>query len=152
MKKALITGSFDPPTKGHLDLIKKCAKLFEETVVLVSVNSGKTYMFPLEKRLEMLRAMCAGISGITVDHFDGLVGEYAGKNGIDVIVKGARNGSDFEYETMLDRVNKTVCSINTIIIPSAPEYEHISSTSAREMIIHGGNKDAFLPEEVIRLI
>ena len=152
MKRALITGSFDPPTLGHLDLINRCAALFDETVICVFVNSEKKYMFSLEKRLQMLKEMCGGIDGVSVDHFNGLVADYARTKGIDVIVKGARNGSDFEYECMLSNVNKAVYDVETLILPSRPEYGHISSTSAREMIKYGGNLEAFLPEHVIRII
>lgn len=152
MLKALITGSFDPPTLGHLDLIKRSARLFDETVVCIFVNSDKKYMFPLDKREKMLSAVCGGIANVRVDTYDGLVADYAREKGVNVIVKGARNGSDYEYETLISRVNRTVYEVETVILPSSPECEFISSTTAKEMIKYGGNLAAFLPEEVIKLI
>ena len=152
MKKALITGSFDPPTLGHLDLIERSAELFDQTVVCIFVNSEKNYMFGLEKRKSMLEAVCARFDNVTVDACGGLVADYAAKNGIDVIVKGARNGADFDYECMIARVNNSVFETETVILPCRPGLEHVSSTAAREMIKYNGNLEAFLPREVIRLI
>ena len=152
MKRALITGSFDPPTKGHLDLIKRASALFDRVTVCIFINSEKKYMFSLEKRKEMLTAMCRDIPNVKVDSFGGLVSDYAKKNKADVIVKGARSGSDFEYEAMLSEVNNTVHKVETVILPSDPSLSHISSTSAREMIRYNGNLEAFLPPQVIELL
>lgn len=152
LKKALITGSFDPPTIGHLDLIRRTAAIFDRVTVCIFVNSEKKYMFPLEKRLQMLRAMCAGIPGTSVDSFDGLVAVYAEKMKADVIVKGARGGSDYEYEASIAKVNESVHKVETLILPCDPSLSHISSTAAREMVKYGGNLKAFLPPEVIDLL
>ena len=152
MKKALITGSFDPPTLGHLDLIERSSKLFDQTVVCIFVNSEKKYMFDLDTRKKMLDALCARFDNVTSDTFGGLVADYAAGNGIDVIVKGARNGSDFDYECMISRVNNSVFRTETVILPSDPSLSHVSSTTAREMIKYNGNLEAFLPREVIGLL
>ena len=152
MKKALITGSFDPPTLGHLDLIERCSALFDQTVVCIFVNSEKNYMFGLEKRRKMLEAVCARFDNVTVDAYGGLVADYAAENGIDVIVKGARNGADYDYECMIARVNDSVFETETVILPSRPGLEHVSSTAAREMIKYNGRIEAYLPQEVIALL
>ncbi len=152
MKRALITGSFDPPTKGHYDLIKRSAAIFDEVIVCLCVNSEKKYMFPLKKREEMLSVMCRDIRGVRVDKTDGLVAKYAADNGVSVIIKGARNGSDFEYEKMLNSVNMSICPIETMILPTRPELEHISSLTAREMIKHGGPLEEYLTFDVIALL
>ena len=152
MKRALITGSFDPPTKGHLDLIMRAAGLFDEVVVCICINSEKKYMFDLETRKCMLETMCKNLPAVRIDFYDGLVASYARDNGIDVIVKGARNGSDFEYEAGLAAVNFGLYPVETFILVSKPEYSHFSSTVAREMIRYSGNVEDYLPPEVIRLI
>ena len=152
MKRALITGSFDPPTKGHLDLIKRTANLFDEVIVCVCINSEKRYMFDHEKRKRMLEAMCKCLPAVRIDICDGLVANYVRDNGIDVIVKGARSGSDFEYEAMLAAVNSGLYPVETLILISRPEYSHFSSTVARDMIKYSGNVEDYLAPEVIRLI
>jgi len=152
MKRALITGSFDPPTRGHLDLIKRTAALFDRVTVCIFINSEKKYMFSLEKRTEMLIAMCREVPNVRVDSFGGLVADYAKKIKADVIVKGARSGADFEYEATISRVNCTVFPVETVILPTDPTLSHISSTSARDMIRYGGDLEAFLTPEVIELI
>ena len=152
MKRALITGSFDPPTKGHLDLIKRTASLFDRVTVCIFINSEKNYMFSLEKRKEMLISMCRDIPNVKVDSFGGLVADYAKKIKADVIVKGARSGSDFEYEATISKVNCTVYPVETVVLPTDPTLSHVSSTSARDMIRYGGNLEAFLTREVIELI
>jgi len=152
MKRALITGSFDPPTKGHLDIIKRSAELFDSVTVCIFVNSEKRYMFSLATREEMLKAMCKGISNVRIDTCDTLVASYINENGIDVVVKGARNGSDFEYEAMLARVNSGMCSAETVILPARAELAHMSSTAAREMIKYSCNLDEYLTPEVIAII
>lgn len=152
LKRALITGSFDPPTRGHDDLIRRTAALFDEVIVCLCVNSEKKYMFSIEKREEMLKAMCRDIENVEVDKTEGLVAHYARDNKVDVIVKGARNGADFEYEKMLRRVNISVYPVDTLILPTKPEYEHISSLTAREMIKHSASLDEYLTPEVKALI
>ena len=152
MKRALITGSFDPPTKGHFDLISRTAKIFDQVVVCICVNSEKRYMFSLEKRREMLSAMCTGLDNVRTDVHDGLVAYYARDNQIDVIVKGARNGSDFEYETILSAVNMSMAPVETLVMPTKAELSHVSSRVARDMIMHSGNVCDYLTPEVIKLI
>ncbi len=152
MKRAMITGSFDPPTRGHLDIITRSASLFDEVVVCLCVNSEKKYMFSLEKRKEMLNAMCRPFKNVRVDSTDGLVASYARDSKVDVIIKGARNGSDFEYEKMLRSVNMSVYPVDTLILPTRPELEHISSLTAREMIKHKAPLSDYLTPEVISLI
>ena len=152
MIRALITGSFDPPTKGHLDIIKRSSEIFDEVVVCLCVNSEKKYMFEAEKRKAMLDAMCADIENVSTDTTEGLVADYVKKNGIGVIVKGARNGADFDYESTMAKVNKLLCSAETLILPAKAEYVHVSSSIAREMIRYSANVDEYLPKEVIKLI
>lgn len=152
MRRALITGSFDPPTKGHLDIIKRSAALFDEVVVCLCVNSEKRYMFDAAKRRAMLDAMCASVPNVRTDMTEGLVADYVKSNGIDVIVKGARNAADFEYEVTLAKVNSLLCSAETLILPAKAELSHVSSLVAREMIKHSANVEEYLSDEVIALL
>lgn len=150
--KVMITGSFDPPTLGHSDIIARCARMFDEVVVCICVNSEKKYMFTVKDRTEMLRAACRNYPNVTVDICDGLVSEYAASHGIAAVVKGVRSGADFEYECVLDAVNRSVADVETILLPSRPEYRHLSSTVGREMIRYGRELSKFLPGEVIPFV
>lgn len=150
--KAMITGSFDPPTLGHQDIIERATKIFDEVVVCLCQNSEKRYMFTVDQRLEMLKACCKNLPNVTVDTCTGLVAEYAATHGVGVIVKGVRDGVDFEYECILDTVNRSIAPVDSVFLPSRPEYRHLSSTVGREMIRYGRNLSGYLPEAVIRTL
>lgn len=152
MKRALITGSFDPPTLGHIDVIRRTAAIFDEVVVCVCHNSEKSGLYSPELRCEMLRCSLAHLPNVTVDHCTGLVADYAATHQIDVIVKGIRSASDYEYEEMIARVNLLNAPVETLFLPADPAYQFISSTVAREMIRYGRALDQILPPEVIELL
>ncbi len=152
MKRALITGSFDPPTLGHIDVIGRTATVFDEIVVCVCHNSEKSGLFSLDVRLEMLRRSVERFPNVTVDHCTGLVADYALAHGIDVIVKGVRTTADYEYEAMIAQVNLLNAPIETLFLPADPAHQFISSTVAREMIRYGRALDKILPPEVIELL
>lgn len=151
-KKALITGSFDPPTLGHYDIIKRAAELFGGVTVCIFRNSGKKYTFSEDVRIEMLKALCKDIPGVSIDSSDLPVVIYAKENSVDLIVKGARNTVDFEYEKNLHNVGADICpGIETVILFSRPEYERVSSSSARELIKYGLDLSKYLSPEVIEI-
>ena len=152
MKRALITGSFDPPTLGHLDLIRRAAAIFDEVVVCVCYNSVKQGMYSHEMRMEMLRRALTDCSNVSVDLCEGLVSDYAVEHHIDVIVKGVRNATDYDYEAMIAQVNLLNAPIETLFLPTNPAYQFISSTVAREMIRYGRALDRILPKEIIEMI
>lgn len=152
MNRALITGSFDPPTLGHIDVIRRTAGIFDEVVVCVCHNSKKVGAFPPVLRVEMLRRSLEKLTNVRVEQWDGLVADYAAANGIDVIVKGIRSAADYDYEEMIAQVNLLNAPIETMFIPAAPEYRFISSTVAREMIRYNRALDKILPAEVIELL
>ena len=152
-KKALITGSFDPPTLGHLDIIKRAADIFDEVTVCLFKNSEKRYTFSEETRLEMLKAICKDIDGVKVDSSDKPVVIYAKENSIRFIVKGARNSVDFEYEKFLHQVGNDINpDVETVILFSKPEYERVSSSAARELLRYGLDLSKYLSPEVIEII
>lgn len=150
---ALVTGSFDPPTYGHLDIISRSASLFDRVVVCIFNNSAKQYMFSLDERVKMLERIAEDFDNVEVDVSEVLVADYVREKGIDLIVKGVRNSTDFEYETTISEVNKVNApEVETFLLPSAPQYRFISSTIARELIRYGKGLEQVLPQAVIEMI
>lgn len=151
--KALITGSFDPPTLGHLDIIQRACTMFDSVTVCIFVNSLKNYTFDTQTRKSMIEAMCDGIDNLSVDFTDTTVPDYYDKNGFDVIVKGVRNSRDVEYETELSELYKSQnAKVETVFLPSAPQYRWVSSSAAREIMRYNADLTPVLHESVIKLI
>ncbi|MBQ8552455.1 MAG: pantetheine-phosphate adenylyltransferase [Clostridia bacterium] len=152
-KKALISGSFDPPTIGHYDLVMRAARMFDEVYVTEFVNSSKNGFFNAEQRLCMLRSAFKGIPNIHVDSWGGLLVDYAREHGIGTIVKGARSATDFDYEQSMALINRSLePELDTVIIPTRAEYMHISSTMVRELIRYGCDYTKAVPAGVAELI
>jgi pantetheine-phosphate adenylyltransferase len=151
--KALISGTFDPITLGHLDIIERAASMFDSVTVAICVNGDKSSKFTLEQRKEMANLACAHIKNVKIDVCDGLLAAYTEKNGISVIVRGVRDANDVPYEISLSTINRSLHNHpDTIFIPSKPEYTHISSSYVREMIKYGESLKNALPEAVIDYI
>ena len=151
--KAVFTGSFDPITNGHIDIIKRASTIFDELHVLVCVNSEKKGMFDTDERVEMVKLACAEISNVTVSLCEGLLTDYTEKNGISVIVRGVRDGNDLSYETSLATINRGLRNHpETVFLPSKAEFSHISSTYARDMIKYGEDLTDALPVSVINYL
>ena len=152
-KKALITGSFDPPTLGHLDIIKRAAEIFDDVTVCLFKNSEKKYMFPESVRFEMLSEMCKDIPGVKVDSSDKPVVVYAKENSMRFVVKGIRNATDFEYEKFLHQLGNDINpDVETVILFSKPQYERVSSSAARELIRYGLDLSKYLAPEVVAIV
>ena len=137
MKRALIGGSFDPVTVGHINLIERAAAVFDEVYVVVLDNSAKKTMFSSAQRLELLRAVCAPFPNVRTDLSHALAADYMLQHEIGWLVKGARNGQDYEYEANLAEINREIGGAETVIFPALPELRFISSTFVREMIRYG---------------
>ena len=155
MAKALVTGSFDPVTLGHMDLISRASKIFDRVTVGIFVNSTKSYMFSAEDRAAMIEEACAeaGLSNVAVELCTGMVAHYVRDNGIDAIVKGIRGAADAEYERMIDEANKLVYpGAETMLLISNPRYGAVSSTVVREFIRYGEDISALVPSSVLRRI
>jgi len=154
MKKAIITGTFDPVTVGHLDVIKRAAAIFDEVHVCVLNNGEKQTMFTAEERLRIMKAATEKVLGnITVGSFDGLTSDYMKEHDITCIVKGVRNSTDFDYEYGIAEImKKFLPGCETVLLPSAPEYIHVSSTFVREIIKYGGPLEDAVPEGAVRVI
>mgnify|MGYP002511143169 CR=1 FL=1 len=153
MKKAIYPGSFDPVTKGHLDVIERSAKLVDELVVSVLNNSAKNALFSVQERVTMLKELTAHIPNVTVDAFSGLLVDYAKKIGAVILVRGLRAVTDFEYELQIAQTNHEIdTDIETIFLTTRLEYAYISSTIVKEVASYGGDISHFVPRQMIARI
>ena len=147
--KALFPGSFDPFTAGHLNILKRALTMFDEVVVAVGINQDKRGFFDMEKKLSIIREATAGLAGVSVISYDSLTIEACRQLGVQHIVRGVRNMIDFETERSIADANRRLApEIETIIIPTAQEFAHISSSAVRDILRHGGDYSAFIPEGV----
>ena len=146
---ALFPGSFDPFTAGHLNILKRALTMFDNVVVAVGINQDKRGFFDMDKRLDIIRQATAGIDGVSIIQYDNLTVDTCRALGIRHIVRGVRNMIDFETERSIADANRRIApEIETIIIPTAQEYAHISSSAVRDILKHGGDYSAFIPEGV----
>jgi pantetheine-phosphate adenylyltransferase len=150
MKRAVCPGSFDPPTNGHLDVVARAAALFDEVVVAVLVNKSKKSMFTVDERMAMLAEVTAEYPNVHVGSFHGLLVDYCRKNDIRAIVKGLRAITDFDYELQMAQMNKRLSGVDTLFIPTSPEYSFVSSSLVKEVATYGGEVGHLLPPSVHR--
>lgn len=149
MKTAVYTGSFDPVTTGHLDIIERASSLFDHVIVCILNNSEKKCsLFSVEERVIMLKDAVSHLPNVEVDSDQGLVIDYVKKKGADVIIRGLRQISDFEAELQMAQANRTVGGIETMFLASNPKYSDISSTVVREFSKYGVAVKEFVPENV----
>ncbi len=146
---ALFPGSFDPFTAGHLNILRRALTMFDEVVVAVGINQDKRGFFDMPKRLQIINQATSGIPGVSVIQYDSLTIDLCRKLGIKHIVRGVRNMIDFETERSIADANRRLApDIETIIIPTAQEFAHISSSAVRDILKHGGDYSAFIPKGV----
>lgn len=146
---ALFPGSFDPFTAGHLNILRRALTMFDEVVVAVGINQDKRGFFDMPKRLQIINQATSGIQGVSVIQYDTLTIDLCKKLGIKHIVRGVRNMIDFETERSIADANRRLApDIETIIIPTAQEFAHISSSAVRDILKHGGDYSAFIPKGV----
>lgn len=139
MANAVYPGSFDPITLGHCDIIQRIQKIFGNVTVLVSQSSRKNYLFSAEERKALVEGALKGVPNVKIDIHDGLTIDYAKKNNAQVIVRGLRAVSDFEYEFVMANMNRKLNSgIETMIVFASPEFYYISSNTVKEVAMHGG--------------
>lgn len=144
-------GSFDPVTNGHLDIIRRAARLFPRLVVAVVANPNKLPMFDLSERVAMLRESCHDLPGVEVDLFEGLLADYLRRVGAGLIVKGLRIVSDFEHEFSMSILNRKLKDgVETVFLPASLEFAYISSSSVKEVFALGGDVSEFVPLPVLR--
>ena len=153
MKTAIYPGSFDPITKGHLDVLKRAADIFDKVIVVVSVNVNKKSFLSVEDRVQLIKQSCKDIPNVEVDSFDGLTIEYAKKRNANVLIRGLRAVSDFDYEMQLSQANSALCSdIHTVFLITKPKYNFISSGTVREIALMNGDISKFVPEPVAKYL
>ena len=149
MATALCPGSFDPVTNGHLDIIERTARHFDDVVVAVSRNPQKSQsLFDLDERQEMLHEVTAHLSNIRIEFFKGLLVDFARDHGANAIVKGLRAISDFDYELQMAQMNQQLSGIDTFFISTSPQYSFLSSSLVREVARFGGDVSTMVPKSV----
>ncbi len=153
MKIAIYPGSFDPVTVGHLNIIRRASKIFDRLIVCVMVNSGKSPMFSLEERVELIKLVTNDLSNVEVDGSDRLLAEYARQIGDCVIVKGLRAGSDFENEFQMAMINRKINpALDTMFLTAEHEYTYLSSSMVKELGHYHVDLSDFLPEQIIPVV
>ncbi len=153
MSKWIYAGSFDPVTKGHLDIIERAVKINDDVVVAVLVNREKTPLFSLEERIDMLEQCTHNMGGVTIKSFSGLLMNFAESQNAKALVRGLRTISDFDYEFRMAALNKRQNSeIETIFIMAGTEYSYISSSAVKEIGLLGGDISQMVPEIVLNKI
>jgi len=146
--RAIFPGSFDPITNGHLDVINRAIKLFDELVIAVGRSPVKNQLFTPKERVEMIAELVADMPNVSVESFDGLTVEYAAKKKADVILRGLRSLTDVQYEFQLAMTNRAVAGIETVFVMTSEQYGFTSSTLIRQVATLGGNLSKLIPENV----
>ncbi len=152
MKTALYTGSFDPITNGHLNIIQKASKLFDKIIILIANNANKNYLFDIDNRISMLKKSLSNFNNIQIEYSDGLIVDAIDKYKANCVIRGVRNSSDFDYEQQMANMNKQLNhNCETIFLMPDAEYASISSTLVKEIALNNGNIEKFIPLEIQEL-
>jgi pantetheine-phosphate adenylyltransferase len=149
VRRAVCPGSFDPVTNGHIDIIARASTLFDEVVVAVGMNKAKQRLFSAEERIEMLTEACAGYQNVGVDSFEGLLTDFCRRHDVHAIVKGLRAVSDFDYELQMAQMNSSLAGIETVFVPTSPEYSFLASSLVKEVAAFGGDVSSLVPPLVL---
>jgi pantetheine-phosphate adenylyltransferase len=148
-RRAVCPGSFDPVTNGHLDIVGRASKLYDEVVVAVLVNKGKSSLFSVDERIDMLTSVTAEYGNVRVDSFHGLLVHYCQAHGIPVVIKGIRAVSDFDYELKMAQMNHGLTQVETLFMPTNPEFSFLSSSLVKEVATWGGDVGRLVPPLVL---
>ena len=153
MRIAIYPGSFDPITKGHLDILKTGAEIFDKVIIAVARNSEKKGFLSVDDRVKLIRESIKDLENVEADSFEDLTIEYAQKRGAKVLIRGLRAVSDFEYELQLSQANSALCSdIKTVFLTTKPKYNFISSSTIKEIYLNNGDISKFVPEPVYEFL
>ena len=145
---AVVPGSFDPFTYGHRDVVRRAHALFGQVVVAVTVNTAKEHLLDLETRTRLVRECCAGLDGVSVEPLDGLLVAFCAAHDARIVVKGARSGTDFDYEQAMAQMNASLGGVETVVLPAAPSWCFVSSTFIRQIARAGGDVSPYVPPAV----
>ncbi|GAB2784418.1 pantetheine-phosphate adenylyltransferase [Amycolatopsis magusensis] len=148
MRRAVCPGSYDPVTLGHIDVFERAAKLFDEVVVTVMVNPKKHGLFSIDERMDLITSSVTGIPNVRVDSWQGLLVDYCREHDIVAITKGLRAVSDFDYELQMAQMNHRLTGVETLFMPTNPEYSFLSSSLVKEVATYGGDVSHLLPDVV----
>jgi len=149
VRRAACPGSFDPVTNGHIDIISRASTLFDEVVVAVGVNASKKRLFSVDERIEMLAVAIEPYDNVRIDQFDGLLTDFCSTHDVQAIVKGLRAVSDFDYELQMAQMNSSLSGIETVFVPTSPEYSFLASSLVKEVARFGGDVSGLVPPDVL---
>ena len=150
MRRAVSPGSFDPVTNGHLDIVDRASRLYDELIVAVLINQSKHGLFTVDERLDMLREVTKGYRNVRVEAFQGLLVDFCRAQGAGVVVRGLRAVSDFDYELQMAQMNIGLAGVETLFMPTNPLYSFLSSSLVKDVAKWGGDVSAHVPEVVAR--
>ncbi|MGI8698092.1 MAG: pantetheine-phosphate adenylyltransferase [Mycobacteriales bacterium] len=149
-RSAVCPGSFDPVTNGHLDIVGRASRLYDDVVVAVMPNRSKAGLFSQDERIAMLREVTDAYGNVTVEAFEGLLVDFCRDRGIAAIVKGLRAVSDFDYELQMAQMNHGLAGVETLFMATNPLYSFLSSSLVKEVATYGGDVSGLVPEPVLR--
>ncbi len=153
MKTAILAGSYDPITNGHLDIIHRAAKLFDKVVVVVVFNTAKHSLFTVEERMELIRTVTTDIPGVEISCWDKLLVDFAVKYENPVIVRGLRSITDFEYEFQMEMFNKHLRrDVETVFLASSEKYTYLSSSAVKELAYYGSDLSEYVPAPIRQIV
>ena len=150
MHKAVCPGSFDPVTNGHLDIVARASKLYDEVTIAVMVNRSKSGLFTLDERMEMVRETTIEYGNVVVESFGGLLVDFCREREIPVVIKGLRAVSDFDYELQMAQMNHGLGGVETLFLSTNPLYSFLSSSLVKEVATYGGDVSGLIPEAVLK--
>lgn len=149
MKRVVCPGSFDPITFGHIDIIERASKMFDEVVIAVLVNKTKSTLFTVPERIEMITEVTSKFPNVRVDSWSGLLVDYCESNQISVIVKGLRAITDFDYELQMSQINLQLKGIETLFMSTAPAHSFLSSSLVKEIAGYNGDVSNYIPASLL---
>jgi pantetheine-phosphate adenylyltransferase len=149
LRRAVCPGSYDPITNGHLDIIARASKLYDEVYVTVMINKSKKGLFTIDERIDLIRQVTTEFGNVRVESFHGLLVDYCKQRDIPAIVKGLRAVSDFDYELQMAQMNNGLTGVETLFVPTNPTYSFLSSSLVKEVAAWGGDVSHLLPDVVI---
>jgi pantetheine-phosphate adenylyltransferase len=153
MRIAVFPGSFDPFTKGHEDIVRRALPLFDKIIVAIGTNSSKKYFFDVSKRLDFIKATFANTPKVEVESYQELTSDFCQKKSARFLLRGLRNGTDFDYEATIAMLNKDIGDgLETVLLIADAKYNYFSSTNVREIMKGGKDVSLFLPEAILKLL